>query len=82
MTADAFSALILQNQIADKIYSKLSKLDSKDTGELAKVGHEIRTLVRSTGIPEEVANEIREAYTQLCLRTGVEEFDVAVRSSA
>jgi len=82
VTADAFSALILQNKISDKIYSKLSKLDSKDTGELAKVGHEIRTLVRSTGIPEEVANEIREAYTQLCFRTGVEELDVAVRSSA
>jgi pyruvate,water dikinase len=82
VTADAFSALILQNQISGKIYQLLSKLDPKDTGELAKVGHQIRTLVRSTGIPEAVACEIREAYAQLCLRSGVEELDVAVRSSA
>ncbi len=82
VTADAFSALILQSQISDKIYSLLSRLDPKDTGELAKVGHEIRTLIRSTGVPEEVANEIREAYAQLCLRSGAEELDVAVRSSA
>lgn len=82
VTADAFSKLIAQNGISEKIYTMLSKLDPKDTGELAKVGHEIRTLVRSTGIPEEVASEIRKAYAQLCLRTGVQELDVAVRSSA
>jgi len=82
VTADAFSALILQNHISEKIYSQLSRLDTKDTGELAKVGHEIRTLIRSTGIPEDVANAIREAYVQLCLRVGVDDLDVAVRSSA
>lgn len=82
VTADAFSSLISQNQISVKIYSLLAKLDPRDTGELAKVGHEIRTLIRSTGIPDKVAGEIREAYSQLCLRSGVEELDVAVRSSA
>lgn len=82
VTADAFSSLISQNQISERIYSLLAGLDPKNTSQLAKVGHEIRTLVRSAGVPEEVAREIREAYTQLCHRTGVEELDVAVRSSA
>ena len=82
VTADAFSRLIAQDGISEKIFSALSRLDPKDTGELARVGHEIRALIRSTGVPEDVANEIREAYTQLCLRSGVEELDVAVRSSA
>lgn len=82
VTADAFSILISQNQISEQIYSLLSGLDPKNTGELAKVGHEIRTLVRTTGIPDEVAKEIREAYIKLCLRSGVDELDVAVRSSA
>ena len=49
---------------------------------MAKTGREIRALVRSVGVPEEVAQEIREAYAQLCHRSGVEELDVAVRSSA
>ncbi len=82
VTADAFSKLIAQGGILEKIYTLLSRLDPKDTSELAKVGHEIRTLVRSTGIPDEVDSEIRKAYAQLCLRSGVQELDVAVRSSA
>ncbi len=82
VTADAFSVLIAQNGVSEKIYSLLSKLNPGDTNELAKTGHEIRTLIRSAGIPEKVAHEIREAYAQLCHRSGMEELDVAVRSSA
>lgn len=82
VTADAFSSLIAQKGISEKIYSMLDKLDSSDTGKLAKTGHEIRTLVRSAGIPENVAEEIRQAYAELCRRSGVDEIDVAVRSSA
>jgi pyruvate, water dikinase len=82
ITADAFSVLIDQKELSKKIYSQLSKLNTKDTNQLAKIGHETRTLVRSLGIPENVANEIREAYTELCQRSGVKELDVAVRSSA
>lgn len=82
VTADAFSVLIAQNGISEKIYSLLSNLDTTETNKLAKTGHEIRALVRSVGIPEKIANEIRAAYDQLCLRSGIEELDVAVRSSA
>lgn len=82
VTADAFTVLIDQDGASEKIYSLLSTLDPKDTNELAKIGHEIRTLVRSLGIPENIAQEIRNAYAELCLRSGVEELDVAVRSSA
>ncbi len=82
VTAAAFSLLIAQNGVSEKIYSLLSKLNPTDTNELAKIGHEIRTLVRSIGVPEKVAHEIREAYAQLCLRSGIKELDVAVRSSA
>lgn len=82
VTADAFSSLVAQNGISEKIYSMLSGLDPRDTGELAKTGHEVRTLVRSAGIPENVADEIRQAYAELCRRSGIDEIDVAVRSSA
>ncbi|MGE3534270.1 MAG: PEP/pyruvate-binding domain-containing protein, partial [Parachlamydiales bacterium] len=82
VTADAFSVLIAQNGISEKIYSLLSKLDTTETNELAKTGHEIRALIRSVGVPENIAREVRAAYDQLCLRSGMEELDVAVRSSA
>lgn len=82
VTADAFSLLVAQNEISAKIYARLSTLDPRETDELAKAGHEIRSLIRQTGIPESVAGEIRAAYAQLCSRTGVEGLDVAVRSSA
>ena len=82
VTADAFSVLIAQNGVSEKIYSLLSRLDPTDTNALAKTGHEIRAIVRRVGIPENVAHEIREAYAQLCLRSGINELDVAVRSSA
>jgi pyruvate,water dikinase len=82
VTADAFSSLVAQSDISEKIYSMLSSLDTQDTSELAKVGHKIRAIIRNAGIPEEVAHEIRNAYAELCDRTGVAELDVAVRSSA
>ena len=82
VTADAFSALVAQDGVSGKIHSLLSGLNPRDTNELAKTGHEIRTLIRRVGIPEEVTREIGEAYAQLCLSSGIEELDVAVRSSA
>ncbi|HEY8269388.1 MAG TPA: phosphoenolpyruvate synthase [Pseudobdellovibrionaceae bacterium] len=82
VTAEAFSVLIEQNKISEEIYSRLARLNINDNDELARTGHEIRSLIRKTGIPESVAQEIREAYTQLCLRTDIKELDVAVRSSA
>lgn len=82
VTADAFSELIKQNHLAEKIYPSLAKLNMQDTAQLAKTGNEIRALVRSAGIPQKVAHEIREAYTELCKKAGVEKLDVAVRSSA
>jgi pyruvate,water dikinase len=82
VTADAFSLLIAQDHISEQIYTRLSTLDVSNTNELAKAGREIRALIRSVGIPLDLAVEISEAYSQLCAETGVAELDVAVRSSA
>lgn len=82
ITADAFSVLIEQNEVSKKIHSLLSKLNTRETDELIKTGHEIRSMVRSLEIPESVQKEIRQAYKELSRRSGVEELDVAVRSSA
>lgn len=82
VTADAFTALIQANKLEEKIYSLLSKLNSQDTKELAKVGLKIRSLIRSADLPEDIQDEIRKNYHVLSRLAGVEELDVAVRSSA
>lgn len=82
ITADAFSALIEEGHLADKIYPMLSDLDGNNVEKMAMVGLKVRSLVRSATIPEAVQNEIRNNYLELCRAAGVDELDVAVRSSA
>lgn len=82
VTADAFSALIEENNLKNKIYPVLEELNLKDTDQLASAGLRIRSLVRSAVIPPEVEEEIKRAYAELSRRAGNPELDVAVRSSA
>lgn len=82
ITADAFTALIEENNLKNKIYPLLSKLDVKNTDELAKVGNRVRSLVRSAKLPQIVQKEIKNAYAELSRFVKVPDVDVAVRSSA
>lgn len=82
ITADAFSALFETSDLSTLVYEKLDQLNSSDIGSLEKVGSQIRELIRARGLPVEVKTDIRNAYTELCQLVGVEDLDVAVRSSA
>lgn len=82
VTADAFSSLITQKNISEKLSDLLSELNVQDADQLAKIGLEARTLIQNAGLPDEVRNEIIKAYSELCQQTGVEKLSVAVRSSA
>lgn len=82
VTADAYSALIASRGTGQRIEEILKGLNTHDVAELAKRGNAIRSLIRQTPIPDEVAGEIRAAYQDLCRRTGTPDVDVAVRSSA
>ncbi|MEA9357571.1 phosphoenolpyruvate synthase [Bacteriovorax sp. PP10] len=82
ITADAFSVLIQSNHLEDKIYPLLEGLNSQDTKRLSEVGLKIRSHVRSASLPEDIQEEIRKNYEMLSKLAGVEELDVAVRSSA
>lgn len=82
VTADAFTELIKENNLSQKIKELLSTLQTNDTAQLAQIGNEIRTLILNAQLPQTVANEIQIAYEYLCKKTGVAEIDVAVRSSA
>lgn len=82
VTADAFTALMEQEGLGARVYQRLSGLDTADTAELARVGHEIRSWIRSSGIPQSVQTEIVASYRKLCKQVGLDNLDVAVRSSA
>ena len=82
VTADAFSALIQQNEIARRIYDELARIDTHNTEQLAQAGNRVRGWVRAVGLPAPVRQEILGAYHELCSQVGIEDLDVAVRSSA
>jgi pyruvate,water dikinase len=76
ITAEAFTAVIDAGQINEKIHQLLESLDTQDVAALSKVGHEIRTMIKSVSFPETLIQEIKTAYQELG------QGDVAVRSSA
>lgn len=82
ITADAFTKLIEDKTLSEKIYSKLDSLNTKNISELSQTGREIRDLIRMSGLPNDLKTDIRNAYAELCQFVGVQDVDVAVRSSA
>ncbi len=76
-----FIDFIERTGIKEKIISILEGLDVEDTDELMKASQKVRELIESTPIPEDIVEEIKKAYRQLCEEEG-EEVYVAVRSSA
>ena len=82
VTADAFTVLMEHNHLPEKIYPLLTTVDFANTNSLAEVGQKVRMWVHDAEIPEAIQNEIRSSYLQLCKKQGVENLDVAVRSSA
>jgi pyruvate,water dikinase len=81
ITAAAYWQLLEENGLFEKIQRLLDGLqDGSDT--LEHVGKSIRKLFLHAHIPAEVDAAIREAYRQISIRHGMDEVDVAVRSSA
>ncbi|MXG91105.1 phosphoenolpyruvate synthase [Nocardioides flavescens] len=82
-TSSAYRHFIGDTGLADRISGLLRDLDTDDVRRLAEVGKEIRGLVIGQEFPDDLEQDIREAYDQL-----VEEMDdagepsFAVRSSA
>ncbi len=81
-TADAFRQFIDENQLHDRIYSKLATLDVDDVPALTGAGKEIRQWVIDAPLPKALDSAIRQAYDELCKQAGATDIAVAVRSSA
>ncbi len=79
--SDAYRAFVDANGLAEVIRRETEAWESGAT-PLPEVGAAIRKAFVAGRWPEDLAEEIRAAYRELCTRHGGGETDVAVRSSA
>jgi len=80
-TADAYRRFLAESKLDASIEQILEGLDSGDVAALAKVGGQIRDLIRQTPFPACFEEEIRAAYQRLTEEHGAD-VSWAVRSSA
>ncbi len=81
VTADGYWHMISATGIRGEMEKALDGVDKKDVADLASRGKKVRALILDAGIPDDLWNEIAEAYDRLCDEYG-KDADVAVRSSA
>ncbi|WP_406660486.1 phosphoenolpyruvate synthase [Methanolobus sp. ZRKC3] len=81
VTAEAYWHVLETAGVLEELKGSLEGLDITDVGELAKRGIKARGIVLDAGIPDDLWEEIKEAYDTLSEQYGPDT-DVAVRSSA
>jgi len=83
LTAEAYRLFLKKNGLDSKIADIIASLgDPDDTENLQRVGAQIRKLISSAPMPEELDKVIRDAYQELSRRQNVKNPFVAIRSSA
>ncbi len=80
VTSGAYFSYISHNRIADVIKEMTSDLDVENTDELAKASDTIKTRILGGEIPQQLRQDIMNAYRSM-IKDGREPY-VAVRSSA
>ncbi|AEA33056.1 phosphoenolpyruvate synthase [Hippea maritima] len=82
LTAQSYWYLIDSNNLRDKIYEVLKDLDTHDINDLRERTKKARDLIFNAEMPDDLYQEIKEAYEKLSAYYNEKESDVAVRSSA
>jgi len=82
LTAYAYRYFIVHNKLDMKIRELLEGLDTSNIRNLSKKGDAIRQVILESSFPENLKDEIRQAYKQLSKQYRTHRVDVAVRSSA
>jgi pyruvate,water dikinase len=82
ITAETYQKFMDATGIFQTVMDILSKIDINDTKELQNAADEIKKVIIKTPIPEDISTLIIEAYNALSQSVGVEDADVAIRSSA
>ncbi|KXA91735.1 hypothetical protein AKJ57_00165 [candidate division MSBL1 archaeon SCGC-AAA259A05] len=81
VTAQAYEKFVKEAGIIDEINDLLGEVDVDDSEALKETGEKIRNIVLESKMPEDVRQDIIDAYQELSERLGGE-VSVAVRSSA
>ena len=81
ITTDAYWRLLEEQHLRAKLENIFASLDPENLEQLAARGHEARTRILETPLPEVLQSAIRDSYRALVARMG-RETELAVRSSA
>jgi pyruvate,water dikinase len=80
-TSEAYRYLLDRAGAWDELHAALDNLDPDDVVDLAKRGAQARSIVYAAALPEDLREEMLEAYRALRAEYG-EEMSLAIRSSA
>jgi pyruvate,water dikinase len=81
ITTDAYWRLLEETDLRAQLDGILTGLDAENLEQLAAKGHEARTQILQTPLPDVLRSAIRDGYNRLITRIG-RETELAVRSSA
>jgi len=81
VTADSYWHHLKENKLEEEIKTLLSKIDKTNLKEFSKTGQKIRDLIAQAKLPDDLTEEIKNAYHEMEEKYG-NNCDVAVRSSA
>lgn len=81
VTAEAYRHFLRVGGLSDRLRAALEGLDTRNLPDLAERGRCLREAILATPFPDDIRQEIVEAYATLCREYGPET-DTAVRSSA
>ena len=81
VTTDAYWLLLNEQGLRGKLENIFANLDPEKLDRLASAGHEARTQILQTPLPDALRTAVLAAYRDLCQRLGREP-ELAVRSSA
>lgn len=81
ITTDAYWHLLEEQRLRTELERIFATLDAENLEQLAAKGHEARTQILQTPLPDGLRSDIRDSYRVLVARMG-RETELAVRSSA
>ncbi|QEA53809.1 phosphoenolpyruvate synthase [Loigolactobacillus coryniformis] len=82
-TARAYRYFMHQTKLNDKVNALLESIkDYENSDELHTTCQQIRDLIISATMPEDLVNDIKQAYAELAKKMGQDDPFVAIRSSA
>ncbi len=82
ITAYAYRYFMKKTKTDKEIKKILKGLDTKKISDLKKRAAAVRQAILNAALPEELIEEIKKSYQELCLFYKMDNADVAVRSSA